>query len=39
VRNPQVLGWRGQGGSQDLSSTVGPDALGPTRARLVAQAV
>jgi len=39
VRDPEVLGWWGEGGGQDLGSPVGADGLGPARARLVAQAV
>ena len=39
VRDPQVLEWWGEGGSQDLGPPVGADALGPTRAGLVEQPV
>ena len=37
--DPQVLGWWGEGGGQDLGSPVGADGLGPARAVLVEQPV
>ena len=39
VRDPEVLRWWGEGGSQDLGPPVGADGLGPTRAGLVEQPV
>ena len=39
VGDPQVLRRWGEGGSQDLGSTVGADGLGPARARLVEEPV
>src|SRR6266566_405253 len=35
VGDPQVLGWRGQRGGQDLGAPLGADGLGPARAGLV----
>jgi len=37
--DPQVLGWWGEGGGQDLGPPVGADGLGPARAGLVEEPV
>src|SRR6266498_216197 len=39
VADSKMLGWRRQGGGQDLSAPVASDGLGSARARLVAQPV